>query len=81
MYKGAVLFMEAAMIEPETQICGASVIFDMDGLSLQQTMQFTPPFAKRIVDWLQVILLIINISSKSGNLFYFYFLGKYFCPV
>uniref|UniRef100_A0A146LF31 Alpha-tocopherol transfer protein-like n=4 Tax=Lygus hesperus TaxID=30085 RepID=A0A146LF31_LYGHE len=53
IYKGAVLFMEAAMIEPETQICGASVIFDMDGLSLAQTMQFTPPFAKRIVDWLQ----------------------------
>lgn len=25
----------------------------MDGLSLQQVWQFTPPFAKRIVDWLQ----------------------------
>lgn len=25
----------------------------MDGLSLQQTWQFTPAFAKRIVDWLQ----------------------------
>lgn len=43
------------MLEPETQICGAQVVFDMDGLSLQQTWQFTPPFAKRIVDWLQVI--------------------------
>ncbi|KAK9511080.1 hypothetical protein O3M35_005713 [Rhynocoris fuscipes] len=53
VYKGVVLFMEAAMIEPETQICGAVVIFDMDGLSLSQAMQFTPPFAKRIVDWLQ----------------------------
>lgn len=53
VFKGAVLFMEAAMIEPETQICGAQVVFDMDGLSLQQTWQFTPPFAKRIVDWLQ----------------------------
>lgn len=53
VYKGAVLFVEAAMLEPETQICGAEVIFDMDGLSLQQTWQFTPPFAKRIVDWLQ----------------------------
>lgn len=29
------------------------MIFDMDGLSLQQAWQFTPPFAKRIVDWLQ----------------------------
>lgn len=53
VFKGAVLFMEAAMIEPETQICGAQVMFDMDGLSLQQTWQFTPPFAKRILDWLQ----------------------------
>lgn len=54
--------MEAAMIEPETQICGAQVVFDMDGLSLQQTWQFTPPFAKRIVDWLQVCVTYIYIA-------------------
>ncbi|XP_075214509.1 alpha-tocopherol transfer protein-like isoform X2 [Lycorma delicatula] len=53
VYKGAVLFLEAAILEPESQICGAQVIFDMDGLSISQTWQFTPPFAKRIVDWLQ----------------------------
>ncbi|CAH2067256.1 unnamed protein product, partial [Iphiclides podalirius] len=53
VFKGCVLFLEAAMLEPETQICGAVVIFDMDGLSMQQVWQFTPPFAKRIVDWLQ----------------------------
>ena len=47
------LFLEAAMLEPETQVTGAVVIFDMDGLSLQQTWQFTPQFAKRIVDFLQ----------------------------
>lgn len=47
------LFLEAATLEPETQTHGAVVIFDMDGLSLQQTWQFTPAFAKRIVDWLQ----------------------------
>ncbi|XP_044726959.1 alpha-tocopherol transfer protein-like isoform X2 [Chrysoperla carnea] len=63
VFKGCVLFLEAAMLEPESQICGAVVIFDMDGLSLQQTWQFTPPFAKRIVDWLQdsVPLRIKNI--------------------
>ncbi|XP_012233236.1 alpha-tocopherol transfer protein-like isoform X2 [Linepithema humile] len=53
VYKGCVLFLEAAMLEPTTQIAGAVVIFDMDGLTLQQTWQFTPPFAKRIVDLLQ----------------------------
>ncbi|XP_055594964.1 alpha-tocopherol transfer protein-like isoform X2 [Uranotaenia lowii] len=53
VFKGCVLFLEAAMLEPETQVHGAVVIFDMDGLSLQQAWQFTPPFAMRIVDWLQ----------------------------
>lgn len=63
VFKGAVLYLEAAMLEPTTQIAGAVVVFDMDGLSLQQTWQFTPPFAKRIVDWLQdaVPLRIKNI--------------------
>ncbi|XP_065164334.1 clavesin-1 isoform X3 [Atheta coriaria] len=53
VFKGVVLYLEAAMLEPQTQVAGAVVIFDMDGLTLQQTWQFTPPFAKRIVDWLQ----------------------------
>ncbi|XP_044009559.1 alpha-tocopherol transfer protein-like isoform X1 [Aphidius gifuensis] len=63
VFKGAVLYLEAAMLEPITQIAGAVVILDMDGLSLQQTWQFTPPFAKRLVDWLQdaVPLRIKNI--------------------
>ncbi|XP_066142221.1 clavesin-1 isoform X2 [Euwallacea fornicatus] len=53
VFKGCVLFLEAAMLEPETQVCGAVVIFDMDGLSLSQTTKFTPAFAARIVEWLQ----------------------------
>ncbi|KAL3280640.1 hypothetical protein HHI36_003876 [Cryptolaemus montrouzieri] len=53
VFKGCVLFVELAMLEPESQICGAVVIFDMDGLSLSQTTKFTPSFAKRIVDFLQ----------------------------
>ncbi|XP_043491339.1 alpha-tocopherol transfer protein-like isoform X1 [Polistes fuscatus] len=53
IYKGCVLYLEAAMLEPATQVAGAIVIFDMDGLSLPQTWQFTPPFAKRLVELLQ----------------------------
>ena len=53
IYKGCVLYLEAAIMEPSTQIAGAIIIFDMDGLTLQQAWQFTPPFAKRIVDLLQ----------------------------
>nr|XP_033334939.1 alpha-tocopherol transfer protein-like isoform X2 [Megalopta genalis] len=63
VFKGCVLYVEAAMLEPTTQIAGAVVIFDMDGLTLQQTWQFNPPFAKRILDWLQeaVPLRVKNI--------------------
>lgn len=63
VFKGCVLFLELAMLEPESQVAGAVVIFDMDGLSLSQTTKFTPSFAKRIVDWLQdsVPLRVKNI--------------------
>ncbi|KAI9578959.1 alpha-tocopherol transfer protein-like [Glossina fuscipes] len=53
IFKAAVLYVEVAVAEEESQINGAVVIFDMDGLSLQQTWQFTPAFAKRLIDWLQ----------------------------
>lgn len=57
------------MLEPVTQVAGAVVIFDMDGLSMQQTWQFTPPFAKRIVDWLQVNILIFRLSAKCNFIY------------
>ncbi|KOB70833.1 Clavesin-1 [Operophtera brumata] len=53
VFKGCVLLLEAAILEPETQICGAVVILDMDGLSWAQMLQFRPAFAKKIVNWLE----------------------------
>lgn len=73
VFKGCVLYLEAAMLEPETQVHGAVVLFDMDGLSLQQTWQFTPPFAKRIVDWLQVSTIPVQLQTIAY--IYFCFLG------
>ncbi|XP_031849839.1 alpha-tocopherol transfer protein-like isoform X2 [Nomia melanderi] len=63
VFKGCVLYVEAAMLEPSTQVAGAVVIFDMDGLTLQQTWQFSPPFAKKLLEWLQdaVPLRVKNI--------------------
>jgi len=53
-------------MEPATQVAGAQVVFDMDGLSLQQTWQFSPPFAKRIVDWLQVRIMTYKLRSSPN---------------
>ncbi|KAI9576364.1 hypothetical protein GQX74_009418 [Glossina fuscipes] len=50
IFKAAVLYVKVAVAEEESQINGAVAIFDMDGLSLQQTWQFTPAFAKRLID-------------------------------
>ncbi|CAK1544175.1 unnamed protein product [Leptosia nina] len=53
VFRGVQLGLESAMEEPRTQVCGVNVVLDMNGLSFTQIMQFTPSFAKMVVDWIQ----------------------------
>lgn len=53
--------LEGAMKEPTTQVYGVIVIFDMKGLSLSQVMQFTPSYAKMVIEWIQVSFILILI--------------------
>ncbi|KAL0849473.1 hypothetical protein ABMA28_013754 [Loxostege sticticalis] len=53
VFRGVQLGLEAAMVEPLTQVNGVVSILDMKGLTFAQIMQFTPSFAKMIVDWIQ----------------------------
>ncbi|KAI8428179.1 hypothetical protein MSG28_002414 [Choristoneura fumiferana] len=68
-FKGCVLFLEAAMMEPVSQICGAVVIMDMEGLSLTQVWQFTPQYAKRLLDWLQLFKPFLKEKLRSRLVF------------
>ncbi|CAH2988927.1 unnamed protein product [Chilo suppressalis] len=53
VFRGIQVALEAAIVEPRTQVCGVVTILDMRGLSFAQIMQFTPSFAKMMVDWIQ----------------------------
>uniref|UniRef100_A0A1B0AZA8 CRAL-TRIO domain-containing protein n=1 Tax=Glossina palpalis gambiensis TaxID=67801 RepID=A0A1B0AZA8_9MUSC len=43
----------AAQLEPETQVRGAVVIMDFEGLSMKQVTALTPSFSKRLLTFIQ----------------------------
>lgn len=51
--RAILLVIEAAILEPKTQICGAILILDLEGLNFQHVIHFTPKYANIILDWLQ----------------------------
>jgi hypothetical protein len=58
------LVVDAAILEPKTQIAGAIVILDVEGLSMQHVWQFSPNIAKMLLDWIQVHELPYSSYNK-----------------
>ncbi|KAI5704669.1 hypothetical protein M8J75_007744 [Diaphorina citri] len=53
IYKCLQMILEAAMVEPRTQIAGCIMVVDMKGLNGNHIWQFSPGFAKLVLDWQQ----------------------------
>ncbi|KMQ95843.1 alpha-tocopherol transfer [Lasius niger] len=68
-FKGMIMMMYIAMGEPKTQIAGAHIILDVEGLSLSHVTYITPSFAKMLVDFVQKCLPLrlksIHIVKQS----------------
>lgn len=60
------MLTEAAMLEPKTQVSGAVLILDVEGLNLQHVLQFSPALAKILLDWVQVRRILIYCTSVDS---------------
>lgn len=54
LFRAVQLSLEAAILEPLTQVNGTVVVIDVEGLSFKQIMQFSPSFAYMLLEWTQV---------------------------
>lgn len=58
LFRTIMMLVEVAMLEPATQVCGARILLDMDGLTLQHVAQFSPKFASQLLDYVQLCVPI-----------------------
>lgn len=69
IFRGVNLVMEAAILEPRTQVAGTVLLVDFAGLTVNHVWQFTPNFAKLVLDWIQVFATRSYPNYRASRVF------------
>lgn len=67
LFKATLAILELGILEPRAQILGGLVIFDLDGLTLQQAWQITPSVATKVMDLIGVSFPMKTIAIHIIN--------------
>lgn len=71
LFRVCILIVEAASLEPNTQVLGATVLVDVKGFNLSRANKFTPQIIKMGLKWLQdsIPLKIVQFHVINENKF------------
>jgi len=65
LFRGVNLIIGAASIEPKTQVVGTVLVVDLNGMTPNHVWQFTPNYAKLVLDWIQVSINILIVYIRQ----------------
>lgn len=80
LFKATLIVLEIGIMEPRAQVLGGVGIFDLEGLSMNHTLQMSPSVAQKMIAMMVVRKIFANHSSQPLSLIRFFRLHCHIGP-